>query len=160
MQRILITNLSVHWTIVFAFAAFQAAGIHEQQPVFAATLAVANALAATIFVWMAFTAWGREAVEIEAVARLALSVAALVLAGGLLVEWASGAVPSLMLAATQIAALGVTYLVARADDEPAKIAAGTEDLSGAFARRLALSAAHGSMLTRLSRRDIPRDTPR
>lgn len=158
MQRILITSLSVHWTVVFAFAAFQAAGMHPQETAIAAMLAVAYALAATLFLWLALTAWGRGAGEVDAVAGLALAMAALALAAGLILDWMAGGAPPLMLAATQVAALGVTHLVIRAGEPSAVTADGTRGLSGAFARRLALSAAHGSMLTRLSRRDTPGDT--
>ena len=158
MQRILITSLSVHWTIVFALAAFQAGGMQAEAPATAALLAIAHALVAILFLWLGTVAWGRKPGETDTVARLAFAVAALVLAAGALVDGLSGQPLPLAMTATQLAVLGVTYLVVGAEDASAGRQAGTEELSGAFARRLALAAAHGSMLTRLSRRSARTDT--
>lgn len=154
MQRILITSLSVHWTIMFGLAAFQisasATGVLA-----AAALAGAHALVAMLFLWLAVSVWGRASGEGDEIARSAFAGAVLVLAAATL----AGDAPLTMAAsATQLAALGVTYLIVR--DEEAAFAGGqpgTKQLSGAFARRLALAAAHGAMLTRLSKRDAPTD---
>lgn len=158
MQRILIISLSVHWTIMFALAAFQVGALEAEAPAAAAALASAHALAAMLFLWMATAFWSASPGEAGTVARLAFAVAVLVLAAAALAGGLGGRPFPPGATAIQIAALGVTYLVVSVEE--AGIAGerpGTGQLSGAFARRLALAAAHGSMLGRLSKRSAPPD---
>lgn len=143
MRKILITSLSVHWTVVFAHSALTAAPQMAAPAAWAAILATGHALVAALFLWTALAAWAGE--EGGDVARLALSVAALVLGVQTILQGQDA------MAAMSLAALAATYLVVRAEaaareEQPAV------DWSGEVARRLALAAAHGSMLSRLSQR--------
>lgn len=147
MRKILLVSLSVHWTVVFALSAFSAAPAVAGPLLPAAVLATGHGLAAALFLWTALTAWGEG--RCDEIAAVAVAVAALALAASVV---ASGTVPGIGdVAAMQIAALGATWLVIRAEaqhqPEPPVF-----DWSGEVARRLALGAAHGSMLSRLSRR--------
>lgn len=144
MPKILIISLSTHWAVVFAHCALAAAPQFAAPVVaMAAAQATGHALVAALFLWTALAAWAGE--DGEGVARLALSVAALVLGAQTILQG-----PDAM-AAIWLAGLAATYLVIRAEtaareEQPAV------DWSGEVARRLALAAAHGSMLSRLSRR--------
>lgn len=143
VRKILLVSLSVHWTVVFALSALSAAPAEAGPLLPAAALAIGYGLAAALFLWAALAAWGGE--RCDEIAALAVASAALVLAASVAVSGIAGA------AAMQVAALGVTWLVIRAEasHEPAPPPA---DRSGEVARRLALGAAHGSMLSRLSQR--------
>ena len=155
MQKILITSLAAYWTIVFAVGACGvaglSAGIHAPD-LFDTAMAVAQALVALLFLWTAFAALGHRDEGVDDVARLALSAAVLV-SGAVAVEQAVvGGFSTPGAASTmQLAALAATYLVVSVDTaterEPRSV-----DYSRAVARRLAIGAAHGSMLSRLSRR--------
>ena len=148
MRTILTTSLSVHWMAVFLLLALAAAPSGDEPLAVAAALATGHALVAALFLWTAIAAWGGG--RCDEVAGLALGVAALVLAMAAALDGAPGG------AAMQLAALGVTWLVIRAlaaaESEPPAV-----DWSGEVARRLALGAAHGSMLSRLSRRGPAED---
>lgn len=154
MQKILITSLAAYWTVVFAVGACGvaglSAGIHAPD-LFATAMAVAQSLVALLFLWTAFAALGHRDEGVDDVARLALSAAVLV-SGAVAVEQAVVAGSSTPGAAStmQLAALAATYLVIRA--EAAERKPRSVDYSSAVARRLAIGAAHGSMLSRLSRR--------
>lgn len=157
MQRILITSLSVHWTIMFALAAFRIGAAAAGAPA-AAALAGAHALVAMLFLWMGVSVWGAAQGGTDRIVRSVIAAAVLVLAIATLAGGGGDEPLSSAANATQLAALGVTYLVGRAEE--AAIAGeqrGTAQLSGAFARRLAVAAAHGAMLARLSKRDTPAD---
>ena len=143
MRKILIASLSVHWTVVFALAAFSAAPVDAAAILPAVGFATAHGLVAALFLWSALAALCDE--RCDGIAALAIAVAAPVLAAGIAVSGMQGA------AAMQMAALAATWLVIRAETPP-EPAVRVVDRSGEVARRLAIGAAHGSMLSRLSRR--------
>lgn len=144
VRKILVASLSVHWMVIFALAAFSAAPEGAGPLLTPALLATGYGLVATLFLWTAIAAWGGS--RCDEIAALAVAVAALVLAAAVSISGMEGAT------AMQIAALGATYLVIRAEAQTEPPPA-TIDWSGEMARRLALGAAHGSMLSRLSQRE-------
>lgn len=155
MQKILITSLAAYWTIVFAVGAFGAAGLsaYVHAPGLLDTaLAVGQALVALLFCWTALAASSHTDDATRDVARLAIGAAVLVCAALAAREAAAaGMLVDSKAYAMQVAGLAATYLVmhveAVAERKPRSV-----DYSNAVARRLAVGAAHGSMLSRLSRR--------
>ncbi|TYR33779.1 hypothetical protein FY036_06945 [Mesorhizobium microcysteis] len=159
MHKILITSLSVYWTVVFALAAsgagtLSAAGL-EQAGLGDATLAIANALVAALFLWTAIATWARvpgaPSGGYDDVARVAFTAASLVLSAAALVEGLGGEQVSPMIG-IKFAALAASYLVIRMEERAGEQEPAVVDYSYAVARRLAVGAAHGSMLSRLTRR--------
>lgn len=151
MHRIVVTCLSVHWMAVFALEAAAAVPAYGVRLVPSLAFVAAHLLVAAMFLWTALAAWGPARGGNE-VARLGFSVGALVLAAGALLGGPTGEATSLTAVATQLLALGVTYLVIRAEESSVRNAAPEPDLSGLIAHRLALAAVHGSMLRSLSGR--------
>lgn len=155
MSRILIASLALHWTVVFgvqAVGAGEAASL-TSDPALPAVAAVAYSLAAAVFLWTALAAWSPEpAGGSGEVARLALVIAVPAIVAGAGAAAISGGRPQMGVLAMQLAALAATYLVIRFEEEQASMQPSSEDRSGALARRLAVGAAHGSMLSRLAAR--------
>lgn len=155
MPRILIASLALHWTVMFAvqvIRAGEAASVASGAAI-PAVAAVAYSLAAALFLWTALAAWGREQADGSGeIARLALVVAVSAIAVGAGVTVVSGGAPEIHALAMQLAALVATYLVIRFEEAEAAMQPEPEDRSGALARRLAVGAAHGTMLSRLAAR--------
>lgn len=156
MQKILVTSLAAYWTVVFALGACGIAGlsaaVHAPDMV-ATAMATAHALVALLFLWTAFAAWGARDDGADDVARLALGMAVLLLAAvGIHEALATDAPMPDPTSAMQLAALAATYLVIRVEEAATEREPPPVDYSSAVARRLAAGAAHGSMLSRLSRR--------
>ena len=112
-------------------------------------------LVSVLFLWAALSAWGRASASLSDagdVARIAVSAAAVMTTVSAVMHMVSGGDPALAGPAMQVAALGATYLVMRFEEVAAERKPAEIDYSNIVARRLAAGAAHGSMLTRLSRR--------
>ncbi|MEO3385946.1 hypothetical protein [Mesorhizobium sp. CAU 1741] len=155
MNKILITCLTAHWAIVYGLWATQAAGLADAgdmgTSIGAGFDAAAHALVGVLFLWAGVTVWGRGGGDVAEVTALAFAAAAVVLAATTALN--AGAEPATLGdTAFQLAALGVTYLVVRDEDARSREEQPERDYSNEVARRLATGAAHGSMLTRLSRR--------
>jgi hypothetical protein len=151
MPRVLIACLSAHWATVFAFRAFEAgAGAMSSGMAPAAVTGVLYCLAGATFLWTGLAAWGRE--PSGEVAPVALLVSVLALGAGVAAAAITGQRPDIHATAMQLAALVATYLLIRFEEVQAAMLPQPEDGSGAFARRLAIGAAHGAMLSKLAAR--------
>ncbi len=156
MQKILVTSLAVYWAVLFALGACGiaelSAATHAPDMV-ATAMATAHALVALLFLWTGVAAWGARDDGADDVARLALGTAVLLLAAvGVHEALATGTPTPGNASAMQLAALAATYLVIRVEEAAREREAPPADYSSAVARRMAAGAAHGSMLSRLSRR--------
>jgi hypothetical protein len=159
MQRVLTISFSACWSVVFGVTAAGIAAapfVTEDVGLVAHWgLPIVHAIAALLFLWAAASACLKQASdsgESLEIARSATTcgVVALIL---VMLSGASGhAQQPILLACVQLAGLGATYLVIRQEEaEPMRPA--DEPDGSHSAHRLALVAAHDSMLTRLSGRD-------
>jgi len=156
MRNVLTICLSGHWAVVFALSAAQAAAGASHSAGLAA-VATGEMLAATLFSWAAVAAWARRAKvsdDVADIARAAIGVGGLMLALGAVVHGRlDGTAAALSETAIPLAALGVSFLVMRAEQGRGAEEPAAESESRAQARRLAVAAAHGTLLSRLSRRE-------
>ncbi|TKT76834.1 hypothetical protein [Aquamicrobium sp. LC103] len=147
MCRILAISLSVHWAVVFAAAAIRSGGmpgdgIRPDAP--AVALCVAFALVSVLFAWAAACeSFGEGRRDVR---RLSLTAAVIMLTAAIAAGRPDGE------AAMQLAGLAGTYLLLRFEGEEASEERET-DRSSVLAQRIALDAAHISMMARLSGRE-------
>lgn len=159
MHRLLITCFSAHWTVVFGLQALaKTSAVTDDtiaQSIVSAGLSLGCMLVSALFFWAALSAWGRASGALSDagdVARIAVAAAAVMTSLSVAMNMMSGGDPAFAGPAMQVAALGATYLVVRFEEVAAERKPAEIDYSNIVARRLAAAAAHGSMLTRLSRR--------
>ena len=159
MQRVLTISFSACWSVVFGVAA---AGIADA-PLLAEDvglvarwgLPIVHAIAALLFLWAAASACSKQASDSGESLEIARSATTCGVVALILVMLAGGSGHTsqpILLACVQLAGLGATYLVIR-QEEAEPIRQANEPDGSRTARRLALVAAHDSMLTRLSGRD-------
>ena len=150
MHRFFVTSLSIYWAVVFGLGALgvlpHSIGVPIAVP---AVLAVGHALVCALFSWNAVAVLVTDPHAGSNTGSVAFACAALMLTLDLMVDAVTASQP-LDAGAIQIAALGVTWLVVRGEGGEQK--SPSKDYSSLVARRLAVGAAHGTMLTRLSRR--------
>lgn len=154
MKTILIASLCAFWAATYSVGCGRAIGIGAVDgAVETGALAIAQALVAVLFVWCGVCAvLGQRSArgDVLDVARLAFAGATVVSAA--MVVSGVGPISTGSLTA-QLAALGVTYLVVRA--EAAALGVPQQATQpGDTARLLALGAVHGTLLARRSRRGV------
>jgi len=154
MKTILIASLCAFWAVSFSLACVHAIGVGVAEgDIGAAALAVVQSLVAMLFAWCGVSAVlgeRRKDGVVQNLARLAVAGAAIALAAMVLVGESAMSGGSV---AAQFAALGVTYLVMKAEM--------VHDLSPLSpvrmedpARQMARSAASGTVLAHLSGRRV------
>lgn len=153
MKTILIASLCAFWAVTFSLACMRAIGVGvEAGAVEIGALAVILALVAMLFVWCAVcTVFGerRSAGEVQNLVRLAVAGAVIAFAAMAVVGESAISGESV---AAQFAALGITYLVMKA--EAVREAKPQAAEAGDPIRRMARGAARGTVLSRLSRRGV------
>lgn len=154
MHRILVSVVCTYWIVGFAFRAAEIAGFGGTLPPDAwsvATLAsIACMVAAALFCWLAI-------VDLDGVDDGAADIGGLAVSTGIVTLMLTAGLRGMPFGqlsselGVHIAALCVTYLVVR-PTRGASVLSPDVDGSREQARRMAIGAAHGSMLSRFSRR--------
>lgn len=153
MRNVLSICLSVHWAVMFALSAAQAAGGASHGPGLA-MLATGEMLVSVLFAWVALTALAgrtRPSCDVSDLLRPAVGLAGLVIAFGAVRAGMDGAGAPLSATALPMVALGVSYLVMRFEHGREDVSAGSAKGSRDAARVRAVAAAHGTVLARLAR---------
>lgn len=153
MRNVLSICLSVHWAVMFALSAVQAAG-GAGHGFGLAMLATGEMLVSVLFAWVALTAWAgrtQPSCDMSDLLRPAVGLAGLVIAFGAVRAGMDGIAAPLSATALPMAALGVSYLVMRLEHDREDVPAGSEPDSRDAARVRATAAAHGTVLARLAR---------
>ncbi len=155
MKTILIASLCAFWAASFSLASVDAIGIGVAEGIVAAgALAVVQSLVAMLFAWCGICAVLGERQKdgvVQNLARLAVAGAAIVFAA--MVVAGESAMSGGSSVTAQFAALGVTYLVMKAEmvhDLSPRSPVRMEDP----ARQMARSAARGTVLAHLSGRRV------